>query len=162
MIYIKKISLRGFKLFGNQTIILPLFKGINAITGSKSSGKSNLLEAASFALGTIYEQNIPQRGLTDLIFTGTPQEEPAQEAEVTLSLDNTAENIRGYPMEVNLTRWVRSDGTSDYAINETPTTREDILAIMAKANIDPVKCIWLQDRVAEIILWTTIQRRQFL
>ena len=96
------------------------------------------------ALGTIYEQNIPQRGLTDLIFTGTPQEEPAQEAEVTLSLDNTAENIRGYPMEVNLTRWVRSDGTSDYAINETPTTREDILAIMAKANIDPVKCIWLQ------------------
>ena len=79
MIFIKEISLRGFKSFGNQTIIVPLFKGINAITGSKSSGKSNLLEAVSFALGTIYEENGPRKGLLDLIFTGTSQEEPAQE-----------------------------------------------------------------------------------
>lgn len=50
--YIEEIILEGFKTYVNRTVITAFDPQFNAITGYNGSGKSNILDAIQFLLGS--------------------------------------------------------------------------------------------------------------
>ena len=49
--YIKQITIDGFKSYARETTIAQFDEHFNAITGLNGSGKSNILDAICFVLG---------------------------------------------------------------------------------------------------------------
>lgn len=57
--YIREIVLDGFKTYQNRTIIAGFDPQFNAITGLNGSGKSNILDAIQFLLGSNCKEMVP-------------------------------------------------------------------------------------------------------
>jgi structural maintenance of chromosome 2 len=49
--FIKEITVEGFKSYARRTVILGFDPQFNAITGLNGSGKSNILDSICFVLG---------------------------------------------------------------------------------------------------------------
>src|SRR3989338_10869592 len=88
MAYIKKLVIHGFKSFANRTEI-SFDTGINVIIGANGSGKSNISESLCFVLGRLSIKSIRAAKAANLLFQGTKEKKPAQEASVEVVFDNS-------------------------------------------------------------------------
>ncbi len=80
MTYIKKISMTGFKSFGDRTVTIKLSSGFTCIVGPNGAGKSNIIDALCFALGRLSKKTMRAKSLEDLIFAGSRGKNPSQRA----------------------------------------------------------------------------------
>ena len=56
--YIKEITLEGFKSYAQRVTLTNFDKSFNAITGLNGSGKSNILDSICFVLGISQLQRV--------------------------------------------------------------------------------------------------------
>src|SRR5260370_3505630 len=115
-VYLKSLTLRGFKSFASATT-LRFEPGITCIVGPNGSGKSNVVDAFSWVMG---EQGVkPLRGgkMEDVVFAGTSARPPLGRAEVTLTIDNSDGALPIDYAEVTISRLLFRSGQSEYAIN---------------------------------------------
>lgn len=49
--YIKEVTIDGFKSYAKKVVVRDFDRNFNAITGLNGSGKSNILDAICFVLG---------------------------------------------------------------------------------------------------------------
>ena len=130
--YLKRITVTGFKSFASKTM-LELEPGITAIVGPNGSGKSNVADAIRWALG---EQNKSRLRLNDreeVVFAGTDKRAKASFAEVVLLFDN---QDGAFPLdlaEVEISRRLYRSGESDYRLAGRSAKLSDIQALMAEA-----------------------------
>jgi structural maintenance of chromosome 2 len=69
--YIEEIILEGFKTYVNRTVISSFDAQFNAITGLNGSGKSNIIDAIQFLIGSTNKEMLRLKsGLTELISGG--------------------------------------------------------------------------------------------
>ena len=69
LMYVEEIILEGFKTYMNRTVISGFDPQFNAITGLNGSGKSNILDAIQFLLGSTSKEMLRLKaGLTELIY----------------------------------------------------------------------------------------------
>ncbi len=164
MTYIKRVTMSGFKSFGNRTVSVSLAKGFTCIIGPNGNGKSNVIDALCFALGRMSKKTMRAKSLTDLIFAGSKTKKPALKAEVTITFDNKDKIFPDDADEYSISRWVKKKGTSGYSIQGKKATRETILNSLAQANIDPdgSNQFILQGKIVELTHMNTIKRRQFI
>ncbi|CEL94539.1 unnamed protein product [Vitrella brassicaformis CCMP3155] len=87
--HIERIILEGFKSYGGRTEICGLHPQFNAITGQNGSGKSNILDATSFALGLNKPELMRAKDMAELIYLKGQQ--GITKAEVTLVFNNEDE-----------------------------------------------------------------------
>jgi len=73
----------------------------------------------------------------NLIFLGTKAASPAKEASVEIVFDNSDNEFETQEKEVSVKRIVRKNGQSIYKINSETKTRQEVLALLAQAGIDP-------------------------
>ncbi len=114
--YLKALTLRGFKSFASATS-LRFERGITCVVGPNGSGKSNVVDAFSWVMG---EQGVkPLRGgkMEDVVFAGTSARPPLGRAEVTLTIDNSDGALPIDYAEVTISRLLFRSGQSEYAIN---------------------------------------------
>jgi chromosome segregation protein len=164
MTFIRKITMSGFKSFGDRTVSVKLAKGFTCIVGPNGNGKSNVIDALCFALGRLSKKTMRAKSLTDLIFAGTKTKKPATKAEVTITFDNKNKEFPDNAPEYDITRWIKAKGTSGYKIQGKAATREQVLNVLAQANIDPdgSNQFVLQGKIVELTHMNTIQRREFI
>jgi len=115
-VYLKALTLRGFKSFASATS-LRFERGITCVVGPNGSGKSNVVDAFSWVMG---EQGVkPLRGgkMEDVVFAGTSARPPLGRAEVTLTIDNSDGALPIDYAEVTISRLLFRSGQSEYAIN---------------------------------------------
>lgn len=161
MIHISKISLKNFKSF--KRVSLPIPKGFTAIVGPNGSGKSNIVDAICFVLGRSSAKSLRAERFADLIFNGGKGGEPAQEAEVSMYLDNTPRDIPFDSKEIKITRIVDKTGNSVYKLNGKRTSRTDILDLISAGNIYPDgHNIILQGDITRIIEMNPSERREII
>lgn len=68
--HLKQLKLAGFKSFvGPTTIFFP--SQLVAIVGPNGCGKSNIVDAVTWALGETSAKNLRGESLTDIIFNGS-------------------------------------------------------------------------------------------
>ena len=132
--YLKKISIEGFKSFGNPvTFSFP--SRITGIVGPNGSGKSNVTEAFRFVLGEQSIKSMRGRKGEDLIFNGGTGAARAQRAAVSIMFDNTDRLLDNAFDEVTVSRTVYRDGSNEYRINDTQVRHRDIAELFARTHV---------------------------
>lgn len=132
--FLKSLEIRGFKSFADKTE-LKFEKGVTAVVGPNGSGKSNISDAVRWVLG---EQSIKVlRGgkMEDVIFAGTQFRKPVGLAQVTLTLDNSDEQLATEYNEVTVARRIFRSGESEYLINNTKCRLKDITNLFMDTGI---------------------------
>ncbi|MCK4285122.1 MAG: AAA family ATPase, partial [Candidatus Lokiarchaeota archaeon] len=164
MTYIKKISMTGFKSFGDRTVTIKLSSGFTCIVGPNGAGKSNIIDALCFALGRLSKKTMRAKSLEDLIFAGSRGKNPSQRASVTMYFDNSDNIFPGGTDTFEITRTVKRGGGGGYKMNGTKATRQQILNALAVANIDPdgSNQFVLQGKIVELTHMNTERRRLFI
>ena len=132
--FLKSLEIRGFKSFADKTE-LKFKKGVTAVVGPNGSGKSNISDAVRWVLG---EQSIKVlRGgkMEDVIFAGTQFRKPVGLAQVSLTLDNSDEQLATDYNEVTVSRRIFRSGESEYLINNTKCRLKDVTNLFMDTGI---------------------------
>ena len=162
MVYIKKLVMHGFKSFVRKTEI-PFTPGINVIVGPNGSGKSNVSDALCFVFGRLSSKSMRASKSGNLIFYGTKEISPSKEAGVEVIFDNSDNGFSCNSAEISIKRTVRKNGQSIYKLNEEVKTRQEILALLAQAGIDPNGFnIILQGEIQNFVRMHNDERRKII
>ena len=125
--FLKSLTLRGFKTFADSTEIeLGPGDRITAIVGPNGCGKSNLLDATRWVLGEDNPRHLRVANLPDIIFAGTTRRKPLSLAEVTLLFDNSSAKLPVPFTEVAIRRRTFREGESEFFINKNLCRLKDI------------------------------------
>jgi chromosome segregation protein len=133
-VYLKTLTLRGFKSFASATS-LRFEPGITCIVGPNGSGKSNVVDAFSWVMG---EQGVkPLRGgkMEDVVFAGTAGRPALGRAEVSLTIDNSDGALPIDYAEVTISRLLFRSGQSEYAINGDQCRLLDIAELLSDTGL---------------------------
>ncbi len=159
---IKKLVIHGFKSFARETEII-LDKSMNCVVGPNGSGKSNVTDAICFVLGRLSIKSMRAAKASNLIFAGTKEAKPANEAFVSMVFDNSDKTFSLPDNEIELKRLVRRNGQSIYKINNQVKTRQEILELLAQAGIDPHGFnIVLQGEISDFVKMHGEERRKII
>jgi chromosome segregation protein len=115
-VYLKSLTLRGFKSFASATT-LRFEPGITCAVGPNGSGKSNIVDALCWVMGEQGAKSLRGGKMEDVVFAGTASRPPLGRAEVTLTIDNSDGALPIDYAEVTISRLLFRSGQSEYAIN---------------------------------------------
>lgn len=155
--YLKNITLRGFKSFGNRSV-LNFESGISVIVGPNGSGKSNVADGISWVLGEQSPKSLRGNTMGDIIFRSKKEEMGI--AEVSLLFDNSDKLFDIEFRDVKITRRVYTEGGSEYFINSSPCRLMDIQELISDTGIGKgLHVIINQGQVNEIALLKPVERK---
>ena len=133
MVFIKRLTIQGFKSFGPRKISIALEKGLMVITGPNGGGKSNVMDAIRFALGELSAHNLRVGRMAELI-----HDNPGTNyARVSITLDNSEKVLPINSPEVTVARRIDRNGESTYFLNGRQVSRNELLTVLSMANIKP-------------------------
>lgn len=87
--YIKSVTIDGFKSYGRKVELLDFDQQFNAITGLNGTGKSNILDSICFVLGSNNMTLARVSNLRELIYKNG--QAGVEKASVTITFDNKNE-----------------------------------------------------------------------
>ena len=129
MITFKQIQLAGFKSFADKTTI-QLGDGVTCIVGPNGCGKSNVADAIRWVLGEQSAKMMRGSQMMDVIFNGTESRGKMGFCEVTLTFDNANKIFDVDSAEVEMTRRLYRDGTSEYLLNRQPSRMKVLTGLL--------------------------------
>ncbi|MEM9252816.1 MAG: chromosome segregation protein SMC, partial [Planctomycetota bacterium] len=144
-----RLTLAGFKSFADKTVVR-FDRPIIGVVGPNGCGKSNVVDAIKWVLGDQSPKSLRGSAMADVIFNGSVARKPAGRASVTLTFSNptiepgegpgsdTSAIDRVLPLdadEVNVTRNLYRDGTSEYLINDRKSRLRDIRELFMDTGI---------------------------
>ncbi|MBW3089778.1 AAA family ATPase [Bifidobacterium miconisargentati] len=132
--YLKELTLRGFKSFASATT-LRFEPGITAVVGPNGSGKSNIVDALTWVMGEQGARNLRGSSMEDVIFAGTSSRPPLGRAQVSLTIDNADHALDIDYTEVTISRTIFRNGGSEYAINGSPCRLLDIQELLSDTGL---------------------------
>ena len=132
--YLKSITLRGFKSFASSTT-LRFEPGITCVVGPNGSGKSNVVDALAWVMGEQGAKSLRGGKMEDVIFAGTAGRPPLGRAEVVLTIDNSDGALPIDYTEVTISRTLFRNGGSEYAINGQACRLLDIQELLSDSGI---------------------------
>ena len=160
--YLKSLTIRGFKSFASSTT-LHFERGITAVVGPNGSGKSNVVDAIAWVLGEQGAKSLRGGKMEDVIFAGSSGRAPLGRAEVLLTIDNTDGALPIDYSEVTISRTMFRNGGSEYAINGTTTRLLDVQELLSDSGIGrEMHVIVGQGQLRDILLATPEQRRGYI
>jgi len=133
-LYLKSITLRGFKSFASSTT-LRFEPGITCVVGPNGTGKSNVVDALSWVMGEQGAKSLRGGKMEDVIFAGTAGRAPLGRAEVILTIDNSDTALPIDYTEVTISRIMFRNGGSEYAINGSSCRLLDIQELLSDSGI---------------------------
>ena len=132
--YLKSLTLKGFKSFASATT-LRFEPGITCVVGPNGSGKSNVVDAIAWVLGEQGAKSLRGGKMEDVIFAGTTGRPALGRAEVTLTIDNSDGAIPIDYTEVSVTRRMFRSGEGEYEINGDRCRLLDVQDLLSDAGI---------------------------
>ena len=132
--YLKSLTLRGFKSFASATT-LRLEPGITCVVGPNGSGKSNIVDALSWVMGEQGAKSLRGGKMEDVVFAGTTSRAPLGRAEVALTIDNTDGALPIDYAEVTISRLMFRSGQSEYAINGDSCRLLDVQDLLSDSGL---------------------------
>ena len=160
--YLKSLTLRGFKSFASATT-LEFEPGITAVVGPNGSGKSNIVDAIAWVMGEQGAKTLRGGKMDDVIFSGSAGRAPLGRAEVVLTIDNTDGALPIEYSEVTISRTLFRNGGSEYAINGNQVRLLDVQELLADSGIGrEMHVIVGQGQVSAVLTATPEERRGFI
>ncbi len=132
--HLKTLTLVGFKSFADRTR-LDCEPGVTVVVGPNGVGKSNIVDAVAWVMGSQATRLLRTQRMDEVIFAGTALRPPLGRAEVSLTFDNCDGMLPLDLADVTVTRRLYRDGTSDYEINGTSCRLLDIQELLADSGV---------------------------
>lgn len=123
--HIKRVIIRGFKTYKNETIIEDFSPHYNVIVGRNGSGKSNFFAAIRFVLSDAYN-NMSREERQSLIHESSVN---IMSAFVEIVFDNSDRRIPIAKDEVSIRRTIGMK-KDDYSLDYKSATRSDIMNLL--------------------------------
>ena len=153
--YIKEITIDGFKSYANRTTIGPFDSEFNAITGLNGSGKSNILDSICFVLGISNLSNVRATGLSDLVYKNGRAGVTRATVSITFDNSNRAQNPIGYEneREIVVSRQIVVDGKNKYMINGLNATNQRVVDFFrsVQLNVNNPHFLIMQGRITKVL-----------
>ncbi len=160
--YLKSLTLRGFKSFASTTTLV-FEPGITCVVGPNGSGKSNVVDALAWVMGEQGAKSLRGGKMEDVIFAGTSGRAPLGRAEVVLTIDNTDGALPIDYTEVTISRTMFRTGGSEYAINGNAARLLDVQELLSDSGIGrEMHVIVGQGQLDSILQATPEVRRGFI
>ena len=160
--YLKSITLKGFKSFASSTT-LRLEPGITCVVGPNGSGKSNVVDALTWVMGEQGAKSLRGGKMEDVIFAGTSGRSPLGRAEVSVTIDNADGALPIEYAEVTISRILFRSGQSEYQINGEASRLLDIQELLSDSGIGrEMHVIVGQGQLDAILMATPEERRGFI
>lgn len=132
--YLKRIEMKGFKSFANQTV-LEFNQGLNAVVGPNGSGKSNIIEAVRWVLGEQSAKQLRGDKMQDIIFQGTHHRRGMNHASVTIVIDNKERVLPYDSDEITITRRLNRQNESEFELNQRQCRLKDITDLFTDSGV---------------------------
>ena len=159
---LKSIKLLGFKSFADRTL-LEFGTGVSVVVGPNGTGKSNIVDAVSWVLGTQFTRALRADQMDDVVFAGTADRPAHSRAEVTLVMDNSDRSVPLNLDEVAVTRRLFRGGTSEYEINGAPCRLLDIQELLSDSGLGRRQHLIVgQGRLDTVLGGSPAQRREII
>lgn len=163
MVHIRKLEIFGFKSFGYKNTIINFEPGLVAISGSNGSGKSNILDAISFALGENSPKVMRVDKLRSLLHDVDNARHGAKIARVSCHFDNTDRKLPVDSNAVTITREMDDKGENIYYLNQKKILRNHLLDLLEIANAGIHKLnIVQQGTITRISEFNSEERRKII
>ncbi|MEN9411774.1 MAG: hypothetical protein RIQ92_211 [Actinomycetota bacterium] len=160
--YLKSLTLKGFKSFASATT-LRLEPGITCVVGPNGSGKSNVVDALTWVMGEQGAKSLRGGKMEDVIFAGTSGRAPLGRAEVAVTIDNTDGALNIDYTEVTISRILFRNGQSEYQINGEASRLLDIQELLSDSGIGrEMHVIVGQGQLDAILMATPEERRAYI
>ena len=160
--YLKNLTLRGFKSFASATT-LALEPGITCVVGPNGSGKSNVVDALAWVMGEQGARALRGGQMADVIFAGTSGRAALGRAQVDLTIDNTDGLLDIEYSEVTISRTLFRGGGSEYSINGSPVRLLDVQELLSDTGMGrQMHVIVGQGQLDAILSSTPEERRGFI
>ncbi len=148
---LKTLSLAGFKSFADRTR-LEFEDGVNVVVGPNGTGKSNLVDAIAWVMGTQATSALRTGKMEDVIFAGTATRPALGRAEVTVTFDNQDRFLPLDLDDISMTRRLYRDGTSEYAINGAACRLLDLHELLSDGGVGRHQHVLVgQGQIGEIL-----------
>nr|AGH55761.1 SMC2 [Brachionus calyciflorus] len=153
--YIKEISIDGFKSYAQQTVVSQFDPHFNAITGLNGSGKSNILDSICFVLGISNLTQVRATHLQELIYKGGNA--GITKATVSITFDNMDKNQSppGYQdyEEITITRQISVGNKHKYLINGQNATAQRVsdLFCSVQLNVNNPNFLIMQGKITKVL-----------
>ena len=130
-----RVEAHGFKSFADKTT-LNFDGGVVGIVGPNGSGKSNINDAIKWVLGEQSIKSLRGDKADDIIFSGSKKMEAMNNAEVSLTFDNSDGSVSIPHKKFTITRSIkRGVGGNEYFINGEPARLKDIKEVAMESGI---------------------------
>src|SRR4051812_9891555 len=160
--FLRSLTLRGFKSFADKTV-LEFVPGASVIVGPNGSGKSNLVDAISWALGEQGPRALRGGQMADVIFAGSPARPALGMVEVKLVIDNTAGLIPVPLSEIEVSRAIFRSGESEYRIGGQVVRLLDVQELLSETGIGrALHTVVGQGQLEEVLHARPEERRQYI
>jgi len=160
--YLRKLTVSGFKSFANQVEVV-FDAGVTGVIGPNGCGKSNISDAIRWVLGEQNPRRLRGQAMSDMIFNGTATRAAAGMAEVSLLFDNSDGILPAPYREIEIVRRLYRDGDSEYLLNNTKCRLKDITDLFLDSGIGTNSySLMEQGRVDMIVNAKPQQRRELL
>jgi len=162
-----KLIMEGFKSFGDRTEF-QFDEGISCIVGPNGCGKSNIVDAFKWVLGSQSAKALRGAEMMDVIFNGCATRGPAGCAEVVLVFDNAdgvlqyegaSDNGDGDAM-VSVSRRLYRSGQSEYLINNVPVRLRDIREMFMDTGVGVDAYSLIEQGRVEVFLQASREERR--
>ncbi|CAM6092829.1 unnamed protein product [Calypogeia fissa] len=153
--YVKEITLEGFKSYAQRTVVPGFDPQFNAITGLNGSGKSNILDSICFVLGITNLQQVRASNLQELVYK--QGQAGITKATVSILFDNSDRKRSpiGYEdkSEISVTREIVVGGRNKYKINgqvKQPSQVQNLFHTV-QLNINNPHFLIMQGRITKVL-----------
>jgi chromosome segregation protein len=158
-VYLKSITLRGFKSFPDRTS-LEFGPGVSVIVGPNGSGKSNITDAVLWALGEQSPVAVRGQSMQDVIFGGAPGRQAGKGAEVELVLDDSDGVLGLGAPEVSILRRIDRAGEGEYRLSGARCRLVDVIEVLSDTGLGKeMHSVISQGRVESIVTSKPRDRR---
>ena len=133
--FIKNVTIQGFKSYHEKISVGPFHEGFNVILGRNGAGKSNFFSAIEFVLSDEYTNLKPEQRAS-LLYAGSSGAGPARAvtAYVELQIDNKSGRFPDCQEEFNLRRTINTK-MDQYFLNGKQITRTELKAMLETAGL---------------------------
>ena len=157
--YLKSITLKGFKSFPERTR-LEFSPGVSVIVGPNGSGKSNVTDAVLWALGEQSPLAVRGQSMQDVIFGGSPGRQAGKAAEVELVLDDSAGVLGLGAPEISIVRRLDRSGEGEYRLAGARCRLVDVIELLSDTGLGKeMHSVISQGRVESIVTSKPRERR---
>ena len=131
---LKKLEIKGFKSFAEETVI-NFEQDVIGVVGPNGSGKSNVVDAIRWVLGEQKSKELRLDKMSSVIFNGTKNRKEGNTATVSLTFENTKNILPTEYHTVTITRILYRSGESEYRLNNVPCRLKDITSLFMDTGI---------------------------